>query len=187
MAEKARTLFSRIKGIVTRQGFGDVEISDRSVNDDLRHGIGPVKAAAIPAIPYVIQNGTQIEFQEKWKGHPYDGYIFAAPVTMDGETVYVVAVVKQISKNKFYLHEVVDSNGNITKIGNDTRANPTSLAANGDAGTQTSLPTSDIILPQGGKDVKSQFSPEGGALIQAMPGQGEITQDGQKTGGLEQS
>ena len=137
MAEKAKTLFEAIKGIVSRPGFGDIEINTRSVKDDLHHGIGTAKAAVIPAIPDIIRTGTQIDFQENWKGRPYDGYIFAAPVTMDGKTVYVAAVVKHTSKNRFYLHEVVDSDGNIIKIDAGDSANQTSLATNGSAGTQS--------------------------------------------------
>ena len=56
---------------------------------------------------------------------------------MDGETAYVAAVVKRTSKNRFYLHEVIDANGNVIKIDAGDRANPTSLATNGDAGTQS--------------------------------------------------
>ena len=154
MAEKARNLFEKIKGVVTRQGFGDIEINTRSVKDDLSHGVGPAKAAVIPSIPSVIQNGTQIDYQQNWKGRPYDGYVFAAPVSMDGGTVYVAAVVKRTSKNRFYLHEVVDSNGNIIKIGNEEWANPTSLAASGDAGTQSPLPNINSI-PQDGENVNT--------------------------------
>ena len=155
MAEKARTLFEKIKGVVTRQGFGDIEINARSVKDDLSHGVGPAKATVIPAIPSVIQNGVQIDYQQNWKGRPYDGYVFAAPVTLDGTTVYVAAVVKRTSKNRFYLHEVVDSNGNIIKIDSEERANPTGLAADGDAGAQSSLSTASIIR-QEAQEVKAQ-------------------------------
>ena len=146
MAEKARKLFEGIKGIVVRPGFGDVEINGRSVKDDLSHGVGPAKAATIAAVPQVIQHGKQVDYQENWKGRGYDGYVFAAPVEMDGEPVYVAAVVKKTSKNRFYLHEVVDSNGNIIKIDDIESANPTSLAANGDAGTQSPSSTSDITI-----------------------------------------
>ena len=137
MADKAKTMFEAIKGIVKRPGFGDVEINSRSVKDDLHHGIGTAKAAVIPAIPEVIRTGKQIDFQQNWKGRPYDGYIFAAPVTMDGKTVYVAAVVKKTSKNKFYLHEVVDSDGNIIKIDTGDGVNQTSLATDGSAGAQS--------------------------------------------------
>ena len=58
---------------------------------------------------------------------------------MDGETADVAAVVKRTSKNRFYLHEVIDANGNVIKIDAGDRANPTSLATNGDAGTQSQL------------------------------------------------
>lgn len=137
MAEKARKMFEAIKGVVSRPGFGDIDINGRSVKDDLSHGVGAAKAAVIPAIPEVLRRGQQIDFQQNWKGRPYDGYVFAAPVTMDGETAYVAAVVKRTSKNRFYLHEVIDANGHVIKIDAGDRANPTSLAANGDAGTQS--------------------------------------------------
>ena len=153
MADKARRLFESIKGIVSRKDLGDIEINNRSVKDDLSHGVGAAKAAVIPAIPDVLKYGQQIDFQQNWKGRPYDGYIFAAPVTMDGEPIYVAAVVKRTSKNRFYLHEVVDSNGNIIKIDNGERTNPTSLAANGDAGAQT--PLSNNNIPQGGTAVNT--------------------------------
>jgi len=139
MAERARKLFEKIKGVVTRQGFGEVEINSRSVKDDLSHGVGLAKAAVVPAIPSIIREGRQIDFQQNWKGRAYDGYVFAAPVTMDGETVYVAAVVKKSSKNRFYLHEVVDSNGNILKMNSGEGATQTSLATNGDAGTRSPL------------------------------------------------
>ncbi len=67
----------------------------------------------------------------------YDGYVFAAPVTLDGKTVYLAAVVKQTSKNRFYLHEVVDADGNIIKISDGEGTNPTGLAAEGSAGAPT--------------------------------------------------
>ena len=162
MAEKARKMFEAIKGVVSRPGFGDIDINGRSVKDDLSHGVGGAKAAVIPAIPEVLRRGQQIDFQQNWKGRPYDGYVFAAPVTMDGETAYVAAVVKRTSKNRFYLHEVIDANGNVIKIDAGDRANPTSLATNGDAGTQSqasvegtrTLNANDSIA-QGAENVKN--------------------------------
>lgn len=172
MAEKARKMFEAIKGVVSRPGFGDIDINGRSVKDDLSHGVGGAKAAVIPAIPEVLRRGQQIDFQQNWKGRPYDGYVFAAPVTMDGETAYVAAVVKRTSKNRFYLHEVIDANGNVIKIDAGDRANPTSLATNGDAGTQSQasvegtrpLNANDSIA-QGAENVKN-----GGAAGFDTPG-----------------
>ena len=148
IAEKARKLFDAIKGVVVRPGFGDVEINGRSVKDDLSHGVGSAKAATIAAVPEVIRNGQQIYFKENWKNRGYDGYVFAAPVQMDNETVYVAAVVKQTSKNRFYLHEVVDSNGNIIKIDNGDRTTQTSLAAERGAGVQSPLSNADLAFSE---------------------------------------
>lgn len=176
MVEKAKVLFEKIKGTVTRAGFGDVEINNRSVKDDTAHGIGAAKAAVIPAIPSVIQNGKQIDFQQNWKGRPYDGYVFAAPVNLDGKTVYVAAVVKQTSKNKFYLHEVVDSDGNIIKMNDGEKVNQTSLAPvddagalspsistapNGTAGEAVASPA--ISIPASGQNVNRENAPSSGA------------------------
>ena len=154
MAEKARKLFDAIKGVVTRPGFGDVDINGRSVKDDLSHGVGAAKAAVIPAIPEIIRQGKQIDFQQNWKGRAYDGYVFAAPVTMDGHIAYVAAVVKRTSKNRFYLHEVIDADGNVIKIDAGESANQTSLAANGDAGTHSpaSMDLTPITYADTGRD-----------------------------------
>ena len=156
MAEKARQLFEKIVGVVNRPDVGAIEINKRSAKDDLSHGVGMAKAAVIPAIPNVLRNGVQIDYQQNWKGRAYDGYVFAAPVTLDGDTVYVAAVVKRTSKNTLYLHEVVDSNGNVIKIDDGVRANPTSLATNGDAGTQTS--SSILSVPQSPNSVNQNIS-----------------------------
>ena len=156
MAEKARQLFEKIVGVVNRPDVGAIEINKRSAKDDLSHGVGMAKAAVIPAIPNVLRNGVQIDYQQNWKGRAYDGYVFAAPVTLDGNTVYVAAVVKRTSKNTLYLHEVVDSNGNVIKIDDGVRANPTSLVTSGDAGTQTS--SSIFSVPQSGNSVNQNVS-----------------------------
>ena len=177
MAEKARQLFSKIVGKVSRAGFGDVEINNRSMKDDLSHGIGMAKAAVIPAIPDVIQNGKQIDFQSQWKGRPYDGYVFAAPVDLDGRKVYVAAIVKQTSKNRFYLHEVVDSDGNIIKINGGEKANPTSLSSVDGTGTSSPpiTPTqgvnaetvvSDTSIPTAEENVNSGQAENSGSAEQ---------------------
>lgn len=178
MAEKAKQLFSRIVGDVARPGFGTVEINNRSAKDDISHGIGMAKAAVIPAIPDVIKSGQQIDFQQQWKGRAYDGYVFAAPVELDGRKVYVAAVVKQTSKNRFYLHEVVDSDGNIIKINGGEQANPTSLAPVGDTGafsppiadTQQGVSAEDVSsttsIPTTGRNVNSENGGDAGRVFE---------------------
>lgn len=108
----------------------------------------------------MAENGEEINYQENRKNRGYDGYVFAAPVTPDGETVYVGAVVKKTSKNRLYLHEVVDSDGNIIEINDGDRANQTGLAAKSDAGTQS--PSFEAGIAQTFESVnrKKHFQPQ---------------------------
>ena len=78
--------------------------------------------------------------------------------------VYVAAVVKRTSKNRFYLHEVVDSNGNIIKIDSGDGATQTSLATESGAGTPSPLST-DPIIPAVEDGVKGEFTPEDGETV----------------------
>mgnify|MGYP005870806753 CR=1 FL=1 len=104
-------------GAIIRAGFGEINVTKRGVKSSLAHGIGREKAVAFAAIPEVLKNGKEIGFQENWKNRNYDTYLFAAPVTINNEKCYVGAVVKKnVNTNTYYLHEIVDSNGNIIEI-----------------------------------------------------------------------
>ena len=98
---------------VTRQGFGDVVLNERGVKNDIAHGLGRAKAATFAAVPAVIENGREIDFQENWKNRGKDSHVFAAPVDLNGQRTYVAAVVMKGADNHFYLHEVVDDKGNL--------------------------------------------------------------------------
>lgn len=68
------------------------------------------------AMPNVIKNGRQIGYDPNWKGRGYPSYIFAAPVKVAGTDVYVAAVVNQLPDKRFYLSEMLDSDGNYVRI-----------------------------------------------------------------------
>lgn len=104
-------------GPIKRAGFGEINITKRGVKSSLAHGIGREKAIAFAAIPEVLKSGKEIGFQRNWKNRNYDTHIFAAPVKIKNEVAYVAAVVTSSdNSNRYYLHEVVDSNGNIIEI-----------------------------------------------------------------------
>ncbi len=167
MAEKGWNIFRNILGTITRSKFGEIIIDTTSIKDDLGHGIGPAKAATIKAVPAVIKNGKQIDFQPNWKNRGYDTFVFAAPTTLDGKTVYVAAVVKQSKQNnKFYLHEVLDSNGNIIKISTKFAANPTGLAA--ESGARTANQVLEDTIPQPAEKVKNNSSTEEESLKMSL-------------------
>lgn len=72
---------------------------------------------SLTAVPEVIANGKIISDVENWKGRGYRSLVFAAPVEIAGERVYVAAVVSQFPDRKeLYLNECIDSKGNYLRI-----------------------------------------------------------------------
>lgn len=121
--------FASLGNKVKRIGFGDITIDVDGVKDSIAHGLGKRKAAAFKAIPDVLVNGKQIDYQSEWKGRTYDTYVFAAPIQVEDEINYVAAVVTNSgSANRYYLHEVVDQNGNIIYSKNKSNGNNDSSA-----------------------------------------------------------
>ena len=104
---------------MTRRNFGDVILDERSIKNDIAHGIGRAKAITFAAVPDVIANGQQIDYQENWKGRGKDSYIFAAPVVFGNQRGFVAAVVLRGNDNAFYLHEVIGPDGELIYIKKD--------------------------------------------------------------------
>ena len=119
LSEQVGDFFKKIGNVVFRNGFGNVILDDRSIRSDIAHGIGRAKAVTFAAVPDVIANGVQIDFQENWKGRGQDSYVFAAPVELKGSRGYVAAVVLKGRDSRFYLHEVVDQDGNVIYMRNN--------------------------------------------------------------------
>ena len=89
-------------------------LSQSGVRKSISSGIGEEKAKAFEAVPEVIKYGLQVDFQHNFKNRGYDTYTFAAPyITDEGKRVLGVIVKQDANSNRYYLHEVVDENGNI--------------------------------------------------------------------------
>lgn len=114
LVQQVGEFFRSFGNKVTRQGLGDVRLDEKGIKSSMAHGIGRRKAAAFAAVPHVIQFGQEIDAQTNWKNRGYDTRVFAAPITVGGtETNYIAAVVTQGDDNRYYLHEVLDQDGNI--------------------------------------------------------------------------
>lgn len=150
--------FEKFGGEVEREGFGTVKFSKKRIKNDIMHGIGRMKAMTFAAVPSVIQNGVEIGREANWKGRGYDTYVFAAPAKLGDTGLLIGAVVTRDNReNKFYLHEVVDSEGNAIKIDRETGEIKTSSAvADGWASTPDALSKDRIAQTEG--EVKQRFS-----------------------------
>lgn len=155
-SEQIRDFFKRIGGAVTRSGFGEVSLGEYGVGGMLNHRpLNRAKMVSITAVPEVIQNGKQIAYHPNWKGRGYASYVFAAPVTIAGTPTYVAAVVDQRPDNKFYLSEVVDSEGNYIRIeeapSGDTKSGVT--VQDGVTTTPEGASSIDSTIPRGAESV----------------------------------
>ena len=155
-SEQIREFFAKIGNKVFRPSFGEVSLNEYGVGGMLNHRpLNRAKMVTLTAVPEVIENGRIIAETENWKNRGYKSIVFAAPVTINGKTVYVAAVVDQRPDNKFYLSECVDSEGNFVRI----KESPTGDAKSGvtaQGGFTTtpdggSLETINTSHPQEGK------------------------------------
>ncbi len=113
LTETVGEFFRSIGNKVRRHGLGDIILDVRGIRSDIAHGFGRRKAAAFAAVPKVIENGIEIDYQTNWKDRGYDTYVFAAPIAVGNETNVVGVVVRKSNDNRLYLHEVIDGDGNL--------------------------------------------------------------------------
>lgn len=131
--DQVAEFFNSIGNKVTNSILGDVVIDRRGVKDPVSHGLGRNKAIAFKAVPDVIQNGKIIDYQKNWKGRGYDTVVLAAPVTIKGEPYYEgVVLIRPQDNQRFYLHEVLASNGKDTHA--PFKTGTTTSGTSGDAG-----------------------------------------------------
>ena len=161
LTDQIANFFKSLGNKVMRAGFGDVELGEYGVGGIMNHRpLNRAKMVSLAAVPEVIQNGRQISYEENWKGRGYESYIFAAPVTVNGTEVYVAAVVDKRPNNKFYLSEMVDSEGNYVRIeespsGNSKNGVTDGAGDSGKAGV-TARPEG---LPEGGNPSATNTEP----------------------------
>lgn len=167
LVQQVGDYFRTLGNKVFRRGLGEVVLDERGVKDSMAHGIGRRKAAAFAAVPQVIAQGRQIDTQQNWKGRGYDTLVFAAPVKVGNDTNYIAAVVTKLhDSNRYYLHEVVDQNGNIIYQKKDAVNTIKTDYVDGKTvsigGATTSL---DNIVPQSGENAT-----DGGRFLPPMAG-----------------
>lgn len=176
IVERLQAFANSFGNKVNRPGFGDVLFSkSRIKNSMIGHGIGQAKIDAFAAVPDVIRSGQEIAHETNWKGRNYDTYIFAAPIDYKGATDYLgVIVTKDSASNRYYVHEVVDANGNVlfeskeapspASDGTSALSGDLDHVASGDASTDTvQAPVSlDPTVTQENGGVKGEDMQRGG-------------------------
>lgn len=160
LSDQIRNFFKSLGNKVSRNGLGDVELGEYGVGGMLNHRpINRAKIVSVAAVPDVIKNGKQISYDPNWKGRGYESYTFAAPVTVNGTPVYVAAVVNKLPNNKFYLSEMVDSNGNYIRIEESPSGNSKNGLPMGPENQQVRDYAGPEELPEGGNPSAQSAKP----------------------------
>lgn len=167
LVQQVGDYFRTLGNKVFRRGLGEVVLDERGVKDSMAHGIGRRKAAVFAAVPQVIAQGRQIDTQQNWKGRGYDTLVFAAPVKVGADTNYIAAVVtKSTENNRYYLHEVVDQNGNIIYQKKDAANAIKTDSVTGEPASIGGATTSfNNIVPQSGENAT-----DGGRFLPPVAG-----------------
>ena len=145
-------------GSVVREGFGEVRFSKAKLKSGLvGHGLGNAKMETFAAVPAVIREGKQIGYADNWKSSHKESFVFAAPVTYKGENSYLGVIVERDNQSgMYYVHEVVDNNGNVFAFGNKKEESTSdrllTLPGRGD----TVVDSSKNMVAQDGVDVNGE-------------------------------
>lgn len=92
-------------GIVTRKGFGDIQVSSR-LFDAKKYISGQDDTEAIAAIPAVLKRGVVVGEHKNHKGRGYATITFAAKIEIGKKTAYMGVVVKKTTGNFYDVHRV---------------------------------------------------------------------------------
>lgn len=145
--------------VVNRKGFGNVIFSKARIkNSMIGHRSSDIKIESFAAVPDVIKNGMQIDYQSNWKNRSYDTYVFAAPVGYKGTRIYMgVIVQKDNQSNRYYLHEVITEN--IVKKEDPTSSLDGTSALTGDLDTVLNVESSTDNISQTSKNSNDESEP----------------------------
>lgn len=93
-------------GVVSRKGFGIIQISSRLKQAGVYIKTA-AEIAAVSAVPEIIKNGVLIGVHESHKGREYPSYTFAGKVSVGGQEGILAAVVKKTTGNFYKVHRVL--------------------------------------------------------------------------------
>ena len=163
-------LGNKVKSVAL--GSKEVIIDEASIQRDIAHGIGSAKACTLKTVPAILAKGEVIDEQKNWKGRGYDTKIIAGAVSIDGKPTYVGCVVVGVQENgetKFYLHEIIDGNGQLiynfdgmptaptVKVTPKTAAPKAKKNSGAAAKAETAKQEEDAFKPETREEIEAQY------------------------------
>lgn len=109
LSEQVMEYYDSIGNETYNDVVGKVLLNQRSVKNDIAHGVGRLKAITFRAVPSVIKNGKVLSIEKDWKKRGYDSIAIGAKISIDGGVgpgdYFVICMLNVDKDNRLYLHE----------------------------------------------------------------------------------
>ena len=169
IAEKLRPTGYKVE----RKGFGVINFAKKQISKAFKYfDKGGAEEAAFEALPYVLENGTEISSRDDHKGRNYGTVTIAAPVTINGKRGNMAVVVKQTTDNYYKVHRILTPDGSVFNLSEVTNEAEPTIA--GESPKNGSLATpkdsaSNASIAQDGSNVNTQNDLPEHSVGAAMP------------------
>lgn len=125
IAEKLRPTGYKVE----RKGFGVINFAKKQISKAFKYfDKGGAEEAAFEALPYVLENGTEISSRDDHKGRNYGTVTIAAPVTINGKRGNMAVVVKQTTDNYYKVHRILTPDGSVFNLSEGTSEAESTIA-----------------------------------------------------------
>lgn len=107
LTDQVEEYFKSIGNVAVSPFIGEVILDRDGADDSLAHGMGRSKAIAYAGVKDVIEKGVVVDTNENHRERGYNTMVVAAPISIGGNRHICTVVIKRnLTDNKFYLHEV---------------------------------------------------------------------------------
>ena len=107
LTDQVEEYFKSIGNVAVSPFIGEVILDRDGADDSLAHGMGRLKAIAYAGVKDVIEKGVVVDTNENHRERGYNTMVVAAPISIGGNRHICTVVIKRnLTDNKFYLHEV---------------------------------------------------------------------------------
>lgn len=101
---------------VNRPGLGEVQFSEREINNSLNYkekspAAEDARRTGFLVLRDVLKRGIEIDDHDKHKGRNYDTVTIAAPVEINGRRGNMAVVVKKTKGNRYKVHRILTPEG----------------------------------------------------------------------------
>lgn len=125
LTEQVSEYFQQVGGVAVSPIYGEVILDKNGADDSLAHGMSRIKAIAYASVKDVIEKGILISYDENHKERKYNTALIAAPITINKERYICTVVIRRnLSDNKFYLHEVLEQKWLLDEGSNPAQKQP---------------------------------------------------------------